>query len=649
MKNLIVMPDGSEISSGPGMKTAIKRMTITEMVNDKDDLSLGSACANSVEMSIIAPEGLAITAGDEIALYRVDGENRIPNGVYIVENPTQVSSYTVKLTAFDRVVKLDKDLTQWLSGLDAWPYTLLDFARIVCEECGLELVTGGWIPNAYFPVRKFAKSGVTGRKLMRWIGEVCARFVRATADGKIEFAWYAPTGVTIAPTGGNYYFSGSFSKEKYAVAPIDSVHIRFANSEAGYLWPELEDASANIYAISDNPFLSSISEDTSDDFSEALELIRDELEGVTYTPCKVSVPASYGIKAGQIVDILSKDGTAITTYVMKSTTSGHRTSLECTGSARRDSTTAVNNKTPTEAAKDVLLGETPQEVFDRLTGMSKDQGIYMEDGKIYINGEFMKIGTIASRNGGVMIDMDNGVSSLARGVSAEFESASWDDVLLPEIADFILSEADKMADNTIKDLAIRIPEGVFGAAIVALYKYTDINGTLKLFARFMWNDGSISHMSASKYGSGAWSWTGGSPAMAWSSPSAPNEIISNGVGAMSFYDPSGNDVNTWVNPPMYLGFEYRTTELWGGKPVYTQMVYLGYLTGTNKAVNVGVDYTKVIDLKVIAYGSGFATVLPMYGGGNIYAYAFMQGTSVAVSIPRDSSTNYAYAVIKYTK
>lgn len=127
------------------------------------------------------------------------------------------------------------------------------------------------------------------------------------------------------------------------------------------------------------------------------------------------------------------------------------------------------------------------------------------------------------------------------------------------------------------------------------------------------------------------------------------EIISNGVGAMGFHDPTGNDVTTWVNPPMYLGFEYRTTELWGEKPVYTQMVYLGYLTGTNKAVNVGVDYTKVIDLKVIAYGSGFATVLPMYGGGNIYAYAFMQGTSVAVSIPRDSSTNYAYAVIKYTK
>lgn len=459
MKNLIIMPDGSEISSGPGMKTAIKRMTITEMVNDKDDLSLGSACANSVEVSILAPEGLAITAGDEIALYRVDGDNRIPNGVYIVENPTQVSAYTVKLTAYDRIVKLDKDLTQWLAGLDAWPYTLLDFARMVCEECGLELVTDGWIPNAYFPVRKFAKSGVTGRKLMRWIGEVFARFVRATADGKIEFAWYAPTGVTIAPTGGNYYFSGSFSKEKYAVATIDSVHIRFANSEAGYLWPELEDASANIYAISDNPFLSSISEDTSDDISEALELIRDELEGVTYTPCKVSVPASYGIKAGQIVDLLSKDGTAITTYVMKSTTRGQRTSLECTGSARRDSTTAVNNKTPAEAAKYVLLGETPQEVFDRLTGMSKDQGIYMEDGKIYINAEYIKAGTLRADE----MKLVDGEETLY--------FMTWD-----EVNAFVEQTAEAMSLDTLKTYGCTVddePINGYGVIQIAVGKDAD--------------------------------------------------------------------------------------------------------------------------------------------------------------------------------
>lgn len=42
----------------------------------------------------------------------------------------------------------------------------------------------------------------------------------------------------------------------------------------------------------------------------------------------------------------------------------------------------------------------------------------------------------------------------------------------------------------------------------------------------------------------------------------------------------------WVNPPMQLGVEYRTTERYLGKPVYVKLVNLG--EGANgKAVNVG--------------------------------------------------------------
>ena len=31
----------------------------------------------------------------------------------------------------------------------------------------------------------------------------------------------------------------------------------------------------------------------------------------------------------------------------------------------------------------------------------------------------------------------------------------------------------------------------------------------------------------------------------------------------------------WVNPPMEVGVEYRTTERWQGKPVYTKLIYCG--------------------------------------------------------------------------
>ena len=136
IKNLIVLPDGTEISSGPGNNTAITNAVFTDLVNDSEDLRLGSACANSVEVSILAPDGLSVSAGDEIVVYKVDGTTRKKKGVYIIDKPTKPTAYSMKITGFDRVTKLDKDLTQWLSSLNGWPYTLLTFANMVCEACG---------------------------------------------------------------------------------------------------------------------------------------------------------------------------------------------------------------------------------------------------------------------------------------------------------------------------------------------------------------------------------------------------------------------------------------------------------------------------------------------------------------------------------
>lgn len=384
MKNLIVMPDGSEISSGPGNITAIKSCQYTDMVNESEDLRLGSVCSSFVEVSIMAPDGLAVAAGDEITLYRVSGTERKKKGVYTVDRPTQPSAATVKLTGFDHVAKLDKDLTQWLSGLNGWPYTLLQFAGMVCEACGLTLATQE-IPNGGHKVEKFSQTGITGRKLMRWIGECCCRFTRANADGNIELAWYKPSGVTLTPTGEKYYFQGSFSSEKYTVAPIEAVQIMFAHAD-GYKWPEAPEGS-NSYVITGNPFLSS----TTDENQAALQVILQELNGVTYTPCRVSIPDVYGVEAGQTVQIAARNGQTVTAYVMKKNTRGLRADLQCTGNARRDSSGAVNDQTPQQVAQNAVNAQTPQDVFDKLTDCGKIQGLYIKDDKLYINAELVQI------------------------------------------------------------------------------------------------------------------------------------------------------------------------------------------------------------------------------------------------------------------
>ena len=66
---------------------------------------------------------------------------------------------------------------------------------------------------------------------------------------------------------------------------------------------------------------------------------------MTYTPCKVTVPANMHIRAGHIIPITDSNGKELTVYVMRRTQSGQRDTLECTGSYIRASSAAVNNQT----------------------------------------------------------------------------------------------------------------------------------------------------------------------------------------------------------------------------------------------------------------------------------------------------------------
>lgn len=341
LKTIIVLDNGMEILSGAGTTVAIQQVTIKESVNDAKELSIGSACANMLEARIFDPnQSLAIAAGSEVTAYKVtEGGTRALVGRFIVEQPSRVSANVMKLTAYDRITKLDKDLSGWLSGLTDWPYSLLTFAQMVCTQCGLTLVTTS-IPNGDYMVQKFGAQSVTGRKLMQWVGQIAARFCRATPEGNIELAWYTSSGVTIAPDGDHFYYQNGLSYEKYSVAPIEKVQAKLTADDVGVVWPT-DAGEKNTYIITGNYLLTA---STTADLQPVVQTIYTQLQGVSYTPCRVVIPACTDIHAGQTVQIRDRNGNTITAYVMRKTQSKHRDTIECTGSQRRDSTTAVNDE-----------------------------------------------------------------------------------------------------------------------------------------------------------------------------------------------------------------------------------------------------------------------------------------------------------------
>ena len=390
-RTLIVLPDGTELSSGVGEENAIQSVTITECVNGAQELTLGSCCANMVEAKVLTPSGgLPVAAGDEIIVYRVANDGtRHKVGLFTTEKPTRPSANTLSLTAYDRVSWLDKDLTQWLAGLAEWPYSLSKLAWMVCAECGLELLSTEF-PNGEHLVRQFSADGITGRQLIQWIGEAAGRFCRATPDGFIEFAWYRSTPCVIAATAnsavvydngnliitdphakvdyadgelsissnilevdyadaGNliinaqmpYYYQNSLSFEDYCVAGIEKVQIKQGEDDVGTVYPDIAE-SVNTYIINNNCLLTA---ESADDLKPVAQTLYEQLKDVSYTPCKVSIPAKPDLHAGDIVQVTDINGKSITVFVMTKTTAGQRDTLECTGSHKRDSVAAVNSQT----------------------------------------------------------------------------------------------------------------------------------------------------------------------------------------------------------------------------------------------------------------------------------------------------------------
>lgn len=432
-KTIIELPDGTLISSGSNTVNAIKSCTITESVNVGTDLEPGSTYANKLKVEMFTPDGnLSIGANQEVTVYKESDGVREKAGIFILEKPTRPTANTMKLSAFDRVTKLDKELAPWLNGLSGWPYNIHIFAAMVCAQCGLVYKQNA-TPNGEFLVYQFARSSVTGRQIMQWIGQILCRFCRATPDGEIEFAWYTPTDIQIAATEGLYYFQGGLIYENYDVEPVDAVQIRLADSSEGALWP-VASVGSNTYIISGNAILNAR---ITDALLPYLEVIKGELGGLSYKPCRVKIPSAPEIRAGSIVHITDKNGVQVKTLVMTKTQSGQADTLECTGNLRRDSAASINNQSVTSkaesAAQNAFNGLTPEQVLNKLTDNGKIQGIYQQNGRWYINAELVQVinlvatnivaGILKSRDGLSYFDLDSGefVASSENGMTVKMK------------------------------------------------------------------------------------------------------------------------------------------------------------------------------------------------------------------------------------
>lgn len=342
VKNILVLDDGTEIAAGTVGQNAILSLTCTETVSKTTDLCPGAACSNKLEITIWVEPGtdLPVTSGTRLTHYRETSGHRTLAGTYWAVKPTSQTRNTYKVYAYDAVSLLDGVQSTWLRSIqDQFPMTLWKFAGLVAQRCGVTIVNSSLPRNGTYLVQAFYADNLTGRQLLAWVAEASCTFLRATPDGKIEFAWYTDyTSQSIGPT---VYIRDGLSHDKFQTAPVVKVQIRQSDDDVGVLYPS-DESGSNALVIQGNLLLTSATAETLKPVAQA---IFETMQGVTYTPLKVTVPADFPLPApGNIVSVTDARGNVLSSYIMTRKISGQQVTLESTGNATRDGTAAVNEQ-----------------------------------------------------------------------------------------------------------------------------------------------------------------------------------------------------------------------------------------------------------------------------------------------------------------
>ena len=342
VKNILVLDDGTEIAAGTVGQNAILSLICTETVSKTTDLCPGAACSNKLEITIWVEPGtdLPITSGTRLTHYRETSGHRTLAGTYWAVKPTSQTRNTYKIYAYDAVSLLDGVQSTWLRSIqDQFPMTLWAFAGLVAQRCGVTIANNSLPRNGSYLVQAFYADNLTGRQLLAWVAEASCTFLRATPDGKIEFAWYTDyTSQSIGPT---VYIRDGLSHDKFQTAPVVKVQIRQSDDDVGVLYPS-DESGSNALVIQGNLLLTSA---TAEALKPVAQAIFETMQGVTYTPLKVTVPADFPLPApGNIVSVTDARGNVLSSYIMTRKISGQQVTLESTGNATRDGTAAVNEQ-----------------------------------------------------------------------------------------------------------------------------------------------------------------------------------------------------------------------------------------------------------------------------------------------------------------
>jgi hypothetical protein len=298
---------------------AIQSVTLDEVVNSTDTLTVGCACSNKVIINLINPPTninydntyIEVYAGIKTSDIPLTYESVSLGKFYTTEIETVNDYKNLKITAYDGFCKMTGKYVG-TAGKTKLQTVYDDVKEQLASKCGV-ILKDMTCPDLDIAWQNL---DMTFTQAVGYLAGCLGGFARFDREGLLEIAWYTNTEVEITR---NLQYMNGFQKTTDKPLTITSL-----------VTGTQENTISKGYGVNgteinfENPFIT----------PEMADLVWDKVNGTTYTPSKVKWRGNPAVQAGDIVSVIDKNNTTHTVFVMSQHIiigGGLNSTIECKG------------------------------------------------------------------------------------------------------------------------------------------------------------------------------------------------------------------------------------------------------------------------------------------------------------------------------
>ena len=382
--NLYPSDAGTPWLTIPMEQICAETLSLTENLSSGSNIVWGS-CEAAKFVVTVADVDEEIEGREFTATLSI-GDYKMAYGIYVVDSVVrQADRRKWKITAYDRMIKFDVDVSDWYHAMyptDDTTHTIQELRDSLCEHIGVPQQQTVLINDEMVVGKTISPESLCGRDVLKAICEINGVFGHFDRTGILTYISLQDTGLypsdTLYPEDDLYPQSGwaaaeeleyykTITYEDYLIDGIDRVQIRQEDGDIG----AVVGSGSNAYIVEGNFLAYGLG---SADLTKLAWSIYDSIAGKTYRPAKIVSYAMPWIEVGDGLRAVTTD-TEIATFVLTRTMSGIQAmmdTVEAKGTKTQGQNFGLRNEVIQLKGKTAVIVKQVDEVSSTLSDLEKE-------------------------------------------------------------------------------------------------------------------------------------------------------------------------------------------------------------------------------------------------------------------------------------